>query len=195
MTALPNSTNRMNIHHMVTAALLCAIGILIPLVSPVRILLEPMSFTLASHVAIFFAMFLSPGIAVFVALGTTLGFLLSMPLVIAARAASHIVFTVIGALYIRRNPQVLLHMGKALIFSLVIALIHAACEVLSVIPFYFSNALKEGYYTKGFTQSVLGLVGVGTIAHSMVDFALALLIYRPMRHMLARRFPNARAHE
>ena len=74
---------------LVMAGLLCAIGILAPVISPVKIDLEPASFTLASHVALFIAMFLSPKIAAAVWLGTTLGFQLAgFPPVVVARAAS-----------------------------------------------------------------------------------------------------------
>ena len=64
------------IFKMVTAAMLCALGIIIPMVSP-KITIEPASFTLASHVALFLAMFLSPKISVVVWFGTTLGFQLT----------------------------------------------------------------------------------------------------------------------
>jgi len=59
---------------LTASALLCAIGIVIPIFSPVKIILGPASFTLASHVAIFIAMFISPACAAVVALGTTFGF-------------------------------------------------------------------------------------------------------------------------
>ena len=50
-----------NVLHLTMTALLVAIGILIPAISPVKIPLGPAgSFTLASHVAIFLAMFISP---------------------------------------------------------------------------------------------------------------------------------------
>ena len=65
------------IQKMCIAALLCAVGILVPMISPVRIQLGPMSFTLASHVALFLALFISPAVAAAVELGTTLGFLLA----------------------------------------------------------------------------------------------------------------------
>ena len=51
--------NTVRIQRMCVAALLCAIAILVPMISPVKIPLGPMSFTLGSHVAIFIAMFLS----------------------------------------------------------------------------------------------------------------------------------------
>ena len=55
--------NTVRIQRMCVAALLCAIAILIPMISPVKIQLGPMSFTLGSHVAIFIAMFISPAVA------------------------------------------------------------------------------------------------------------------------------------
>ena len=60
--------------------LLIALGVVIPMYSPVRIMLPPASFTLASHAVIFVAMFISPKVALAVAAGTTLGFLRSFGL-------------------------------------------------------------------------------------------------------------------
>ena len=83
------------IQKMCIAALLCAVGILVPMISPVKVTLEPMSFTLASHVALFLAMFVSPAVALAVSVGTTLGFLLAGfgPIVVfllcSARYGSH----------------------------------------------------------------------------------------------------------
>ena len=92
------------LYHMVLAGILCAIGIVVPMFMP-RIVLGPMSFTLASHVAVFLGMFISPAIAVAVCIGTTIGFFLTTPAIIALRAASHIVFAFIGAAYLKRNPS------------------------------------------------------------------------------------------
>ena len=50
--------SKLNTKEIIMAALLCAIGIMIPMISPIKIVLEPASFTLASHVAIFIAMFI-----------------------------------------------------------------------------------------------------------------------------------------
>lgn len=169
------------VYQLTVAAVLCAIGIIIPLFSPVRLVMEPASFTLASHVAIFIAMFISPGTAVVVALGTTLGFLLTSPIVIALRAASHLVFALIGALVLKKRPQILDSTRSALLFGLLIAVIHVVCEMLVVIPFYFGQSLATAYYAKGFLVSVVLLVGVGGFIHSMIDFAIALVIWKPLR--------------
>ena len=44
--------NTVRIQRMCVAALLCAIAILIPMISPVKIQLGPMSFTLGSVIAL-----------------------------------------------------------------------------------------------------------------------------------------------
>jgi len=163
-------------------ALLCAIGILIPMVMPIRLVIEPMSFTLAAHVAIFIAMFISPSTAIAVTLGTTAGFFLGgFPIVIVARAASHIFFAALGALYIKKNRHIMHRGFSLLIFSFFVAIVHAVAEVISVIPFYFAGGLPQGFYARGFIMGVMVLVGVGTIVHSMVDFAIARLVWRPLR--------------
>ena len=96
------------LYHMVLAGVLCAVGIVVPMFMP-RIVLGPMSFTLASHVAVFLGMFISPAVAVAVCIGTTLGFFLTTPAIIALRAASHIVFAGLGALYLKKYPDTILY--------------------------------------------------------------------------------------
>lgn len=170
---------------MCIAALLSAIGILIPLISPFKLILDPASFTLASHVAIFIAMFISPPVAIFVALVTSYGFFITYPLVIALRAASHLIFAASGAYFLKRNSNILSSAKKTVLFAFVISIIHAASEVLVVSYYYFGRiGLKELYYEKGYLVSVLLLVGVGTIIHSIVDFYIALFVWKPIQHSL-----------
>ena len=156
------------------SGLLIAVGIIIPTFSPFKIILEPASFTLASHVAIFIAMFISPGIAAAVAAGTTIGFFLGgFPLAVVLRAASHIVFATGSALYLQRVPKIRSSAVKLRVFSFFIALIHALCELIVVSVFYFGGNMGDTYYQHGFLTSVLLLVGLGTVIHSMIDFEIA----------------------
>lgn len=172
-----------SVQKLTAAALLIAVGVVIPMFSPLKILLEPASFTLASHVAIFLSMFISPGVAAAVSLGTTLGFFFGgFPPVVVARAATHLVFALVGAFYLQKHSSLLKTPAKAVVFSLLIALLHAVCELAVVMPFYFSGGMSANYYNKGFMISVLLLVGVGTIVHSMIDFAISAIIL----HVLVR---------
>ena len=163
-----------SIKKMTSAALLIALGVIIPMFSPVKIVLEPASFTLASHVPIFMAMFISPATAIAVTIGTTLGFFLGgFPIVVVLRAASHILFVSIGAYYLHRFPQTTESPVSRRLFSLVIGLVHTLAEVIVVSFFYFGNNMGEGYYKSGFVYSVILLVGLGGLVHSMVDFEIA----------------------
>ena len=65
-----------SVRTLTISALLIGMGVIIPMVMP-KIMIPPASFTLASHVPLFIALFFSPGVAIAVALGTTFGFFLS----------------------------------------------------------------------------------------------------------------------
>ena len=160
-----------NTKSIVLSALLCALGIIIPMFSPIKLILEPASFTLASHVPT----------AIFVTLGATVGFLLGgFPIVVVFRALSHLIFVFIGSLYLKKHKNTIKSIKTSLGFSFIIGAIHALGEILVVLPFYFGNGLSSGYYEKGFITSVLMLVGIGTIIHSMLDFGLSVYIWNLM---------------
>ncbi|WP_444659440.1 hypothetical protein ACRQV7_03280 [Caproiciproducens sp. R2] len=170
---------------MVIAALLCAIGIVIPMFAP-KIILEPASFTLASHVPIFIALFISPPVAVAVSIGTSFGFLFAgFPIVIVLRAFSHLFFALTGAFILKRKEDMLASVGKSTMFGLLLALIHAVSEVTVVTLFYFGNNMPKNYYANGYFMSVILLVGVGTIVHSMIDFGIALFVWKPLSHVIS----------
>ena len=178
---MQKTANSVRIQKMCIAALLCAVGILIPMIMPIKLVLGPMSFTLASHVALFLAMFISPAVALTVEVGTTLGFLLAgFAPVVVLRAASQLVFVALGALWLKKHAG-----GKTplqlFLFGLVCGVIHGACEALVVTCFWFGGVAMEGT----FVSTVLGLVGVGTLVHSMVDFYLALLIWKPVGKLVS----------
>jgi len=160
--------------------LLIAIGVMIPMYSPLRVLLPPASFTLASHTAIFIAMFISPAVAVAVAAGTTIGFLLGgFPIIIVFRAATHIIFAFLGAVYLCRVYN--LSVVKLRLFSFIIGVIHAAGEVIVVSVFFFGGNISAAHLEQGFFVSVILLIGLGSVIHSMVDFEIARAILLPLR--------------
>lgn len=186
--------NSQKLRSMVIAAMLSAISIIIPMFSPFKIVLEPASFTLASHVAIFVAMFISPVVALAVATVTTLGFLLGgFPIVIVLRAASHLIFVAIGAFVLKKSPQLLDNKLRMVAFAFVISVIHGLTEVLVVMPFYFGSSMPEGYYARSFLITVVGLVGVGTVIHSLVDFAIARAVWIPIRKSINSDIPKEAA--
>ena len=177
-----NSQNK--VKTMTIAGLLSALGILIPMIAP-RFMIGPASFTLASHVPIYIAMFISLPVAVFVAIVTGIGFFIGFPLVVALRAFSHIIFVVIGAYALSLNKNILKNKISAFLFVFIISLIHAASEVIAVSLFYLGGDITEIYYENGYFISVIVLVGIGTLVHSMLDFVIAALVWKPVHKVLS----------
>lgn len=172
---MTNQNNKIKI--MTIAALLGALGYLIPTIMPLKIKIEPASFTFASHVPVMIAMFISPAVAIFVALVTTLAFIPMGP-VIALRALTHIIFASLGAYYLKKNNKVLKSIVPTVLFAFAISVIHALAEV-TVSSIYFT-----GTTAKSFVTFVLGLVGIGTIIHSMADFTMAIILWIPLQYVV-----------
>lgn len=164
---------------IVIAALLCAIGIVIPMFMP-KIVIGPASFTLASHVPVFLAMMISPATAIAVALGTTVGFLFSgLHIIIVLRALSHVLFAAIGALYIKKFPPQTV--PKMILWGTLISIIHAIGEFFVVTWFYFGGNVATSFYQNGFFVSVVLLVFIGTMVHSMIDLTISSAIASPLK--------------
>lgn len=171
-----------SVKHLTISALLIGMGILIPMVMP-KIVIGPASFTLASHVPVFIAMFFSPLVAIAVVLGTTFGFFISTTPIIALRAFSHLIFAVIGATYLQKHPELVLKDGKFSltngrfqVFNFVIGIIHAAAEMLVVSAFYFMGNMPDTFYSQGYLYTVFLLMGIGGLIHSLVDFNIAYFV-------------------
>lgn len=178
---------KLNVLRLCTAALLVAVGILIPMFMPppLKLYIPPMSFTLASHVAIFIAMFISPMAAFAVAIGTTLGFVFSgLPLDVWLRALSHVVWAVLGALWLKKHPDILFKPFPSLLFCIIVGIVHALLELGVILVLYFGGfgGVAEKFQESGYLLIFL-LVGVGTLVHSSVDYVLSLLVWRPARNL------------
>lgn len=150
--------------HLVYAALLIAIAIIIPIqFGFLKIYIPPFSATLAAHVPMFISIFISPMVAVVVGIGSTLGFLLAgMPMPVVFRAATHILVGYIGAKMILKNRGYL----KT---SILTSIIHGGLEALVVIPFIGLNIFE-----------LLIVTGVGGIIHHLVDSGIAYGILKAM---------------
>ena len=172
-----------SIYRLAVAALLCAIGIMIPMVMPIKVYIPPMSFTLASHVAIFLAMCISPAVALAVSLGTTIGFVFSgLPIDVWLRALSHVVWAVGGALWLKKFPNTFYHKVSNILFCLFIAVIHGLLELGIICTLYLGGlAGMAEKFSGGFITIVL-LVGLGTVVHSCVDYLVSYLVWRPLRN-------------
>ena len=159
---------------LMISAILIAMGILIPLIMPIKVVIGPASYTLASHVPIFIGLMISPFVALSVTLGTTLGFLLAgFPAVIVLRALSHFLFVLVAIYLIKQLDINHLSLDKQLIIYFAINIIHGLGEVLAV---YFFSVNAHTTNTEGFFYTLWVLVGIGTVIHGFVDYLLARLI-------------------
>jgi len=160
---------------MLISSLLIAIGIMIPLVMPIKVIIGPASYTLASHVPIFLALFISPFVALSVTAGTTIGFLLAgFPLIIVLRALSHFLFVLFALFLIKSFKINQLSFAKQAPFYFLINVVHGLGEVLAV---YLFSVTAQTTNTEGFYYTLWVLVGFGTIIHGFIDYALAHLIF------------------
>jgi niacin transporter len=169
----------LNIQKITLTGLLIAIGVLIPMIMP-KISLPPASFTLASHVPVMIAMFISPAVAICVALGTSFGFFLSgLPIIITLRAVSHVIFAFAGAAYLQkfyRNIQYSEHIfpnWRFQLFNICIGVIHAAAESFVVMAFYFGQSTP---ITPNIYHYIFILIGAGGFLHSLIDFNIAYFL-------------------
>lgn len=154
----------MKTREMVVGALLTALALLIPLAFRgwLAIYIPPFTATIGSHVPSMLAMFVSPWVAFLVGAGSALGFLLTLGPVVAARAATHILFGVAGAVLAKRG-------AKPWAALLAVLPIHALAEALIVIPFGF-DLYKAGV-----------VVGVGTALHHVVDAGITMMLWPAVR--------------
>ncbi len=155
-----------NVKKLTYAGLLTALAIVIPLAFGfLKVQIGPFSATLASHVPLFISMLLGPFAAIMVGAGSALGFLISAPAVVAARAFMHTFVGLVGALLLKKGVS----------FSKVVAItapIHAVLEAIAVIPF-------------GFTMyKVLVVVGVGSFLHHIVDGVIAFALVKALAKSL-----------
>lgn len=162
------------------SALLIALGILIPIVMPIKFVFGPASYTLASHVPVMLAMFVSPLVAVLVALGTAFGFFLTFPFIIAVRALSHVLFAFLGAYYLKTHPQIVYAPKKMVAFNVILGIVHALSETAVVSIFFMTGNMGEASYTAGFFITVIVLVGLGGFIHSVIDFIIAFSLAKKL---------------
>jgi niacin transporter len=86
-----------------------------------------------------------------------------------------------GSLYLHKISKERLSAARLRLFSLCVASIHALGELIIVSLFYFGGNISPAHLEQGFITSVLLLVGLGTVIHSMVDFEIARVVILPLK--------------
>ena len=165
---------------LVATALLTTIAIIIPLLVPIKVVIPPFSATLASHVPLMLAMFINPAAALFVALGSALGFLFALGPIVAARAAMHVFFVVAGSYMLKRRCNIFF-------VAFVTLLLHTLSDMFIVYvlfeAFGQTAILKEN--TMQYAQYV---IAAGTSLHHIMDFLIAMVIYIPLSRQNSEMF-------
>lgn len=151
------------VRKMVMAGLLMAIAIIIPIqFGFLKVIIGPFTATLGSHIPMFLAMLISPGVGLVVGIGSALGFYMTgLPLVVAARALMHAPVGYIGAKIVAKDKN----LKKAILIT---APIHGLLEAIMVIPFGFNM------------YQVLVVVAVGTILHHFFDGTVSYVLCKSM---------------
>lgn len=149
------------------AALLTALSILIPLLMPFKIVLEPIfSATLASHVPGILSMFVGPFAVVGTAIGSAIGFsICGLGPWVAARAFLHLLFGLIGYKMLQKNYNILL-------IVVMTGITHALSEMLVgliSLPFIATPNSGALFY-------IIVTIGLGTLIHHLIDFAVSLIV-------------------
>ncbi|CYT87641.1 membrane protein [Streptococcus suis] len=169
-------SSKNSVKQLSISAILTAFAILIPLMMPIKIIIGPASYTLASHIPLFIAMFISPATAIFVALGSSLGFFLAgFPIVIVFRALTHLFFLTLGAVLVKRFPT-LMDSKRFLLLGIGLNLLHGLGEYIVVMVLTSGQQTSATYWIM-----MLGLVGVGSAIHGLLDFSLAYYFWKILK--------------
>ncbi len=153
----------MNTREITVGGLLTAIALLIPFVfrgTPLQLFIPALNYsaTFASHVPSMLSMLVSVPVAALVGLGSAIGFTITLNPVIGARAFTHAVWGVMGALLLRRGWPYWLALAAALP-------VHAVGEGLAV--WWLGTGFQAGLF-----------VAAGTMLHHLVDSGISLATYR-----------------
>lgn len=165
-----------NTKQLVTAALLIAMGIIIPMMMP-KIDTGIASYTLGSHVPVMIAMFVSPLVTILVAIGTATSFFLTSTYIVALRALSHIVFAVIGAFMIQKNRAIIQTTKDENRFNVFIGIIHVVMESIVVaIILTLGTASITDFFLLVFVS-----IGIGGFIHSFIDFFITAKVVKSLK--------------
>lgn len=145
------------------AAIFSAFALAIPLLfrGSLQIVIPGVGYsaTLASHVPLMLSIALGPSVAALVSTASTLGFFTTLGPVVAARAATHVIWGVLSAFAVKRGLSIF-----KVLFLLALPL-HAVLEGLVVIPF--------GIPWEGTLINI-----IGTAVHHVIDSIISIIVLK-----------------
>lgn len=145
------------------ASILTALSILITY-SPLKLVLPFFTLTLGAHVPTMLAMFVGPWVTVMTVIGSCLGFFLTIPapnsVIVVARAATHLIFALVGIKLIKKNYNIIL-------VIVITAILHSLAEGIVV---YILTPIILDSATAALTAG--GIAALGTVIHHIIDTAI-----------------------
>lgn len=160
-------------------AILAAIAMILPF-SPLKMLIPPaMTVTVASHVPVWIAMFISPYTVVAVVVMQSAGYLMAgLPIDVFFRSLSHLIFALLGSIYIMKIGRPKKFVSNT-IFCFILSIIHALAEVAVITFIFFPSPEYIAEKQPAFASPIMYIwiaVGLGAFIHGIVDYILASLI-------------------
>ncbi|MCR4718488.1 MAG: hypothetical protein K5768_02545 [Firmicutes bacterium] len=145
------------------ASILTALSVLITY-SPLKLVLPFFTLTLGAHVPTMLAIFVGPWVTVMTVIGSCIGFFLTIPapnsIIVVTRAATHIIFALVGINMLKKNYNMVL-------IIVVTALLHALAEGIAV---YILTPIVLDNATAALTAG--GIATLGTVLHHIIDAAI-----------------------
>lgn len=170
--------NQKQLKLLTLSAMLVALSFVLPYFMPAVVIPPLWTITLTSHVPIFIAIFISPLTAVMTALGSAFAFFLKFPAnpEVFFRALSHLGFVVLALILLKAGFGKK-NLTQTVVFAVVVSIVHALLEVFVIgVYLYLGLIVRENALTY-----LLLIVGVGSLIHSLIDFAIAFTIYKALQ--------------
>ncbi|MGU7935399.1 hypothetical protein ACS6X6_11155, partial [Streptococcus suis] len=102
-------------------------------------------------------------------------FLAGFPIVIVFRALTHLFFLTVGAVLVKRFP-ILMDSKRFLLVGIGLNLLHGLGEYIVVMVLTSGQQTSVTYWI-----TMLGLVGVGSAIHGLLDFSLAYYFWKILK--------------
>lgn len=150
------------------ASILTALSLLITY-SPLKLVIPPFTLTLGAHVPTMLAMFVGPWVAVMTIVGSCIGFAFNfaapMSFIVIARAATHLIFSLVGIEMLKKNRNIIL-------IIVITAILHSIAE--GIVSFLLTPILIPSDTLTQFAVALpAGEIALfGTLIHHIIDVAI-----------------------
>ena len=166
----------MNIKKLSISAILTAFSIVIPMFFP-KVIIPPFTATLMSHVPIMLAVCISTDIAIFVTVGTSIGFVFAFSAIPFGylRSFTHVFFVLLACFMLKKTKNVYLTI-------VITGIVHSVLET-AVIMFLFLPADVTPLYA-------MPILVLGAFIHHIIDAIFTSAVIYPLKKakMIDRKF-------